>query len=380
MPDVLIPGATLSTFVPRPEDVGRQLYCRVKATNVAGFAFASAVPTGAIAASSGAPVAPSNLSLPNIADITPNIPETLHVTDGTWLGSPAPTLSYQWHRVTGAVGVPPSNTGLPNIADTTPVQGETLHVTDGTWSGDAPITYGYQWKRGSTSVGTSSADYLLIPADVGANMSCVVTATNAAGAVPATSNTVGPVTATGTPPASTGAPSIADTTPEVGETLHTTDGTWSGAPAPTFGYQWHRVTVVPSGGTPSIADTTPVEGETLHCDRGTWAGTAPITYAYQWKRGATNVGTDLADYLLVPGDVTFNMSCVVTASNVAGSSSPATSNVVGPVAAASVAPSNTVAPVLTGSAVEGSLLTVTDGTWTGNARPDFQSAVEARRH
>ena len=97
-------------------------------------------------------------------------------------------------------------------------------------------------------------------------------------------------------------PNIADLTPQVGETLHTTDGTWDGRPAPTLSYQWHRVTadpMAPSGGTPSIADTTPVEGETLHCDHGTWAGDAPITYAYQWKRGATNVGTDSADYLLV---------------------------------------------------------------------------------
>ena len=128
---------------------------------------------------------------------------------------------------------------------------------------------------------------------------------------------------------------IADVTPEVGETLHTTDGVWAGEPTITYGYQWHRVTadpVAPSGGTPSIADTTPVEGETLHVDHGTWAGDTPITYAYQWKRGATNVGTDSADYLLGPGDVTFSMSCVVTASNAAGSSSPVTSNVVGPVA------------------------------------------------
>ena len=61
------------------------------------------------------------------------------------------------------------------------------------------------------------------------------------------------------------APAVTGTA-TVGQTLSTTDGTWTGAPAPTFAYQWQRATTNISGATSStyvvqLADV----GNTIRC-------------------------------------------------------------------------------------------------------------------
>ena len=167
------------------------------------------------------------------------------VLHGTWVGLPAPTFSYQWHRVT-VVEAPeaPANLTAPAIADLTPQVGETLHTTDGTWAGSPAPTLSYQWHRVTVAAPEASFEH------DGASDRRPHSSRSARPSIPLT---------------------------EPGRAI----------PRQSFGYQWHRVTadpVAPSGGTPSIADTTPVQGETLHCDHGTWAGDTPITYAYQWKR------------------------------------------------------------------------------------------------
>ena len=79
---------------------------------------------------------------------------------------------------------------------------------------------------------------------------------------------------------------------------------------------------------PSVSGTAVVD-QVLTTTNGTWTGTAPITYSYQWKRGATNIGTNASTYTLVQADAgnTSNITCVVTATNTAGSAN-ATSNTV----------------------------------------------------
>ncbi len=70
-------------------------------------------------------------------------------------------------------------------------------------------------------------------------------------------------------------------------------------------------------------------GESLTTTDGTWTGT-PTSYTYQWKRGATNIGTNSNTYTLVIADASLSISCVVTAINAIGSTN-ATSNIVEPV-------------------------------------------------
>lgn len=67
------------------------------------------------------------------------------------------------------------------------------------------------------------------------------------------------------------------------------------------------------------------EGATLKCTLGNWYG-SPNSRTYQWKIDGTNVGTNAATYTRVAGDVGKTATCVMTATNVAGTSAPVTSN------------------------------------------------------
>ena len=145
--------------------------------------------------------------------------------------------------------------------------------------------------------------------------------------MPASSNHTAVVTA---PPVNTGLPAITGS-PIQGQLLTAGNGTWTGSPAPTFTHQWQR------------------------CNN---LGTACVNIA-----GAT--GTT---YTPVTADLTKTLRVVVTASNGVGSPVSATS---GPTAVVTAPPVNTVLPAITGSTVQGQLLTAGNGTWTGSPAPTF---------
>lgn len=223
--------------------------------------------------------------------------------------------------VGGVVETPssaPVNTSAPVLSGTARV-GQELTVTTGSWSGNPAPTFTRQWKRGSANVGSGGLTYTLVAADAGAIMTCVVTATNSEGSTSATSSATSAVTQT---PANTVAPALTGTA-QVGSTLTITNGTWSGSPIP--------------------------------------------TYARQWKRGASDVGTGASTYTIIAADAGQIMTCVVTATNSAGSAS-ATSNAT---AAVTSIPANTAVPTITGTAQVGATLTTTNGTWTGSPAPTY---------
>src|SRR4029077_20403156 len=71
---------------------------------------------------------------------------------------------------------------------------------------------------------------------------------------------------------------------------------------------------------PAISGTTQV-GQTLTTTNGTWTG-SPTGYAYQWKRGGSNIsGATASTYLLVTADLAATITVTVTATNVIGSTS-----------------------------------------------------------
>jgi hypothetical protein len=98
----------------------------------------------------------------------------------------------------GAGGLlPPVNTVAPVVsAPGLSVAGpNTASTTNGTWT-NTPTTYGYQWLRtGSPIFNANNQTHLLVAADQGFMLSCMVTAYNADGSGTATSNQIGPVTA-----------------------------------------------------------------------------------------------------------------------------------------------------------------------------------------
>lgn len=119
---------------------------------------------------------------------------------------------------------------------------------------------------------------------------------------------------------------------------------------------------------PVISGSTSL-GSVLSSTTGTWTGTPTITFAYQWYRGATLItGATSSTYTIVVADSAAALTCQVTATNIAGSTS-ATSNAI--TAQTFTAPVNTVAPAITGTAQEGQTLTSSTGTWTGNPTPTY---------
>ncbi len=358
-----ISGATGETYVPQLADVGATLRVMVVATNEAGSTEVASAPTAAV------------------------IP----------------------------VPVPPTSVSPPVVSGTARA-GQTLTTSTGSWSGTEPITYSYQWQRGSTNiVGATAGTYAVQTDDVGATLRVVVTGTNAAGSMQATSANTASVTAAPLAPSNTAAPTISGSA-QVNQTLTATSGTWSGTAPISYAYQWQRgstnisgatsatytaqaadvgatlrvvVTATNSVGTAQAtsaatatvaAATTPPAntalpaitgtaqaGQTLTASTGTWSGTTPITYAYQWQRGSTNIsGATSATYTAQAADVGATLRVVVTATNSAGTAQ-ATSTATTAVTAASAAPANTALPAISGSAQVGQALTASSGTWSGTA-------------
>jgi hypothetical protein len=141
--------------------------------------------------------------------------------------------------IIGVTATAPVNTSIPTVSGTDYV-GDLLTTTDGTWTG-TPTSFSYQWKRGATNIGTNANTYTLVIADANTNITCVVTATNASGSTPATSNiflTLGLFA-----PANINPPTIdAFISYYVGDTLvlEVNSNTWDGNEAPVLTYQWYR--------------------------------------------------------------------------------------------------------------------------------------------
>jgi hypothetical protein len=263
----------------------------------------------------------------------------------------------------GALSAPepgPVNTVAPVVTGSTPI-GSTLTTTNGTWTSPSSITYSYQWKSNAANVGANQNTYVTVSGDYGHTITCVVTAANDGGRSASTSNGI---VVTADAPVNTVAPAVTGTT-AYGSTLTTTNGTWTGTPTITYAYQWKSgstnvganqntyVTVLGDNGASvtcvvtatNVAGSVPATsngitvagapvnsvapvvtgatlvGSTLTTTDGTWTGGTTIAFSYQWKRnGSTNVGTNQNTYVTVTADIGFAVTCEVTGTNNAGSS------------------------------------------------------------
>jgi hypothetical protein len=109
-----------------------------------------------------------------------------------------------------------------------------------------------------------------------------------------------------------------------------------------------------------VISGTVTQGQTLSSTDGTWSNT-PTAFSYQWNRaGVAITGATQRTYTLTVDDVASTMTVTVTAQNDAGSAS-ATS--VATAAVAGLAPELVLAPVAFGPVTVGSTLATTDGTW-----------------
>lgn len=179
---------------------------------------------------------------------------------------------------------PYPNTVAPPAITGTAREGQTLTVSNGTWT-NSPTSYTYQWKRDGVNIAAATAStYALVTADVGAQITCTVTATNA---VPL-------------------------------------QGTATTAPTSTV------LPLAPTNSVaPAITGTTEV-GALLSCSDGTWANN-PTNFTFQWKGNGSPLAGETANTLhLAAGYNGMNITCTVTASNTGGSNSVTTASV-GPI-------------------------------------------------
>lgn len=132
-------------------------------------------------------------------------------------------------------GLPPVNALAPSVSGNA-TDGQTLNTSDGTWLED-PSSFTYQWQDCNSSVtscsdiaGATGSRYALGSGDVGHTVRSVVTASNAGGSSSARSAASAIVTAPVTAPSNTAAPAVSGTTTE-GQSLSTSNGSWSGSPS-----------------------------------------------------------------------------------------------------------------------------------------------------
>jgi hypothetical protein len=130
-------------------------------------------------------------------------------------------------------------------------------------------------------------------------------------------------------------------------------------------------------GEPSVSGTA-VQGQTLTTSNGSWSGTTPITYQYRWLRCdstgggvngvncATISGETRRTYILTGDDVGRRNRSRVIATNADGTAS-ANSNATPVVRGSSTAgrPANASPPTISGVPQENQTLTANRGSWTG---------------
>jgi hypothetical protein len=114
----------------------------------------------------------------------------------------------------------------------------------------------------------------------------------------------------------------------------------------------------------------PVVGEMLSCSQGTWQASPAPTFAYKWLRDGTAIASATSStYQVSTADQGHTLSCEVTATNTAGSTSQVSSNSL-EVAAPSL-PRNEVPPEVSGVGELNKSLTCSSGKWSGEPAPTF---------
>ena len=226
----------------------------------------------------------------------------------------------------------PEDSEPPTISGVA-TDGQTLTGSTGVWRDPSVISYTYQWERCNAAggecediPGASESDYTAGDEDVAHTLRLSVTATNEAGSGSADSVASERVQAAA--PVEQVAPSVAGSATE-GQTLTASPGSWSGAPAPSYDFQWQRC----NGDGEDCVDIAAANG---------------------------------TSYQLAQADVGSTVRVHVTATNVARSASA--SSAVSAVVASNgaLAPSSTSAPTISGSLEAGQTVRASAGEWGGS--------------
>ena len=122
---------------------------------------------------------------------------------------------------------------------------------------------------------------------------------------------------------------------------------------------------------PAVSGTAQ-QGDTLTTSNGSWSG-SPTSYAYAWEdcnsSGASCAkisNATASTYTLASGDVGGTIRSVITATNAGGSSSASSAQTATVTSATPAAPANTAVPTISGTAQQGNTLTASNGSWSGS--------------
>ena len=269
-----------------------------------------------------------------------------------------------------ATGVAPAMLAAPGLSGPGLV-GASMRVDTGVWGGVPAPVLSPRWRRNGVEIsGAAGVEYTPVAADDGADLDCVVTASNASGTASAATGTV---RITRAAPVATGA--FGDRVLDQGQAAVTLDASaaFNGA-ALTFGVSGAGASVAPATGilsipadTPRAAETVtvtatnsggsasasftvtviaaPVEtapaslvapslagsgrvGELMRVDAGTWDGEPTPVLSSRWRRNGADIpGADGDEYVPAPADEGTDLDCVVVAVNVAGWTEAVTASV-----------------------------------------------------
>jgi hypothetical protein len=368
-----IAGASASTYVLQPTDVGSTVEVIVTAS--AGGASASVTSGQTVA------VAPQNTTAPSVT--TPAVArdgQLFSAVDAGWHGATGLSFTYVWKRCdqTGAsCAVISSATGSTYTAGASDV-GQTLRVVQSaskgasasTASGDsaqsaviAPLA------TGLPTIGGSPQDTQMLTAASPASMwdGVSVTTTYQYYRCDASGNNCAQI-----PGANTSSYQL--DLDDIGSTVRViASASKNGSPATASGSSLGTAVIAPFLLTAATAPTgTTADGSTLTAAKGTWADQNGLSFLYQWFQcnpTCTSLGAASASpsYTLKASDVGGTNRVIVTAFVGAGqaTSTSASSGVVAPV--------NTSASALTTPTPQhdGQVFTVSDGGWDGVSNLTF---------
>jgi hypothetical protein len=232
---------------------------------------------------------------------------------GTFQAAPLVTKSSPVTVSAGSLTLKP----VPTISGSYAV-GSILSANAGTW--DQGVSLSYQWySNGSAIANATKATYTLLPTDL--QNSITVKVTGSAMGYFSESNTSAPITVVA--------------------------GSLSLKPTPVI------------SGTPTV-------GSVLTATPGTWD--AGVNLNYQWLRdGLAIANASSATYTVVDVDFQKSISLKVTGSAAGYTSKTLTSSEI-KIGALSLTPT----PTISGSAIVGSVLTVTPGTWDADVTLNYQ--------
>lgn len=240
----------------------------------------------------------------------------------------------------------PENTSLPEVIGTTRV-GLVLATSNGGWSG-SPDSYSYQWQHCNAEgqdctniLDATNSTYTLVIGDLGFALRARVTATNSAGTASISSDQTSVVAEAAL--TNTAAPVISGDV-AIGQDVSASTGEWySPAPIDYYTYQWERCDVA---------------GENCEDITDWGSGYGPFESSYTIQMA--DIGHTLhvrvqASYMPEEGPPPVSANAISNPTDVVADPTPV----------------NTSLPVISGDAVIGETLTVSNGEWSSPLPIDY---------